>query len=314
MSAASAVEVDEDENENEKKDLAKYYKVSSEVMGFTKGKSVDGASAVLSRFDFLYPTSKTLDIKDENLKVTLDEDGDSLVVRKNQLNKKEDVLLIEHQNATTLNLVGEQVWAAALFLADFILQNHSIFKGAHVLELASGVGLTSIVAAMFAAKVTITDIDVGEILELIRRNVDRNSHLLRGEVDVKVLDFFEQTTIESVCNSMDNVTVLLAADVIYNNPLTDCFMNTVLRLMSEPPNKTLYLAMEKRYVFTLEDMDAVAPCYEYLLDRLEWLRCQNLSRVEWSIEMLASPCDQYFTYERSKHLVMWRITSRLKTL
>ena len=62
----------------------------------------------------------------------------------------------EHQNATTIELVGEQVWRGALFLADFILHHHHILKGQHVLEVASGVGLTSVVAAMLAAKTTVT--------------------------------------------------------------------------------------------------------------------------------------------------------------
>lgn len=62
----------------------------------------------------------------------------------------------EHQNATTLELVGEQVWRGALFLADFILHHHDNFGGAHILEVASGVGLTSVVAAMLATKVTVT--------------------------------------------------------------------------------------------------------------------------------------------------------------
>ena len=62
----------------------------------------------------------------------------------------------EHQNATTLDLVGEQVWRGALFLADFILHYSDIFRGKHVLEVASGVGLTSVVAAMLATKVTVT--------------------------------------------------------------------------------------------------------------------------------------------------------------
>lgn len=36
------------------------------------------------------------------------------------------------------------------------------------------------------------------------------------------------------------------SSVIYHNQLTDAFFNTVLRLMSDPPEKTMYVAMEKR--------------------------------------------------------------------
>lgn len=36
------------------------------------------------------------------------------------------------------------------------------------------------------------------------------------------------------------------SSVIYHNQLTDAFFSTVLRLMSDPPEKTMYVAMEKR--------------------------------------------------------------------
>lgn len=62
----------------------------------------------------------------------------------------------EQQSATIIDLVGEQVWRGALLLADFIFHHPEIFKNANILELASGVGLTSIVASMIVKKVLIT--------------------------------------------------------------------------------------------------------------------------------------------------------------
>lgn len=302
---------DDQEGSGEKFPVWKSYKVTSEVTAFTKGDVLNGTTAVLSRFDFVYPSCKKVN-GETIIKVMKDADGDSEVIRKNQLDKKEDVLLIEHQHATTLDLVGEQLWSGALFLADFVLHNPDIFNGTHILELASGVGLTSIVAAMFAKKVTITDINRGDILHLIERNIDRNAELVKADVKVKEIDFLDPSTIDQIRDSIVDVSILLAADVIYDNLLTDGFIRTVLQLMSESPNKTLYLAMEKRYVFTMEDMDSVAPCYEYLLTQLDWLRCQNLSRIEWTVELLDAPCEQYFTYERNRHLILWKIQAKLR--
>lgn len=302
---------DDQEGSGEKFPVWKSYKVTSEVTAFTKGDVLNGTTAVLSRFDFVYPSCKKVN-GETIIKVMKDADGDSEVIRKNQLDKKEDVLLIEHQHATTLDLVGEQLWSGALFLADFVLHNPDIFSGTHILELASGVGLTSIVAAMFAKKVTITDINRGDILHLIERNIDRNAELVKADVKVKEIDFLDPSTIDQIRDSIVDVSILLAADVIYDNLLTDGFIRTVLQLMSESPNKTLYLAMEKRYVFTMEDMDSVAPCYEYLLTQLDWLRCQNLSRIEWTVELLDAPCEQYFTYERNRHLILWKIQAKLR--
>ncbi|XP_066977522.1 methyltransferase-like protein 22 isoform X1 [Macrobrachium rosenbergii] len=268
---------------------------------------------VLSRFVFTNPFVKNNTKLPDTKDVSVDCDGDLQVVRKNQVSsRKEEVLLIEHQSATTLDLVGEQVWGGALYLADFILHKPDIFEGKHVLELAAGVGLTAIVAAMFAKQVTVTDIDRGDILKLISRNLNRNAHLLSADTEVKEIDFTNHQTIDVMGEHLKNVSVIIVADAIYDNRLTDSFLNTVLRLMSEPPSKTLYLALEKRYVFTLEDMDSVAPCYEYLLTRLDWLCCQNLSLVEWNIKLLDPLSEQYFTYERNKNLIIYEIQARVK--
>ncbi|XP_064112191.1 methyltransferase-like protein 22 isoform X2 [Macrobrachium nipponense] len=272
-----------------------------------------GINSVLSRFVFTNPFVKNNTKLPDTKNVSVDCDGDLQVVRKNQVSsRKEEVLLIEHQSATTLDLVGEQVWGGALYLADFILHKPDIFAGKHVLELAAGVGLTAIVAAMFAKQVTVTDIDRGDILKLISRNLNRNAHLLSADTEVKEINFTNHQTIDVMEEHLKNVSVIIVADAIYDNRLTDAFLNTVLRLMSEPPSKTLYLALEKRYVFTLEDMDSIAPCYEYLLTRLDWLCCQNLSCVEWNIKLLDPLSEQYFTYERNKNLIIYEIQAKIK--
>jgi hypothetical protein len=69
----------------------------------------------------------------------------------------ETLVCSEHSYSTTLDLVGRQIWRGALLLADFVLHHGpSLLQGHTVLELASGVGLTSIVAAMFATEVICT--------------------------------------------------------------------------------------------------------------------------------------------------------------
>ena len=69
----------------------------------------------------------------------------------------ETLVCSEHSYSTTLDLVGRQIWRGALLLADFVLHHGpSLLQGHTVLELASGVGLTSIVAAMYATEVICT--------------------------------------------------------------------------------------------------------------------------------------------------------------
>lgn len=60
-----------------------------------------------------------------------------------------------------------QIWRGAFLLADFILAQASMFKGATVLELGAGTGLTSIVMAMVAKTAYCTGGDVIEFLLLL---------------------------------------------------------------------------------------------------------------------------------------------------
>ena len=82
-----------------------------------------------------------------------------------------DRLVIEHSQATSVDLVGLQVWRGALLLADFILARPDLVRERQVLELAAGTGVTSVTAGMFASAVTATDVDRGEGTE-----GDKQSH------------------------------------------------------------------------------------------------------------------------------------------
>nr|XP_027223653.1 methyltransferase-like protein 22 [Penaeus vannamei] len=277
-------------------------KVTSEIFDYFKKEAIDGSpGAVLTRYEFVYPSYMTSGEANKKMKAK-----DLPVSEKDSQTKKEGVVLIEQQSATIIDLVGEQVWRGALLLADFIFHHPEIFKNANILELASGVGLTSIVASMIVKKVLITDVDRGEIFSLIHRNFKRNKALVKAETLVKELDFDNHATIDENSESLKDISIILAADIIYNNHLTELFFKTVLRLMSEPPNKTLYVAQEKRYVFSF------AFCYDYFLDRIEWLRSQNTSTINWTTEEVPIDFKQYFNYEKSQNLVLWKISAELK--
>lgn len=75
-------------------------------------------------------------------------------------------------------------------------------------------------------------------------------------------------------------------------------------LLSKSPNSTVYVALEKRFVFTIAESDTVAPCYDYFLECLE--KTKTLS-----YEAIALDFPQYFKYERVKELVLWKMTNKL---
>lgn len=89
--------------------------------------------------------------------------------------------------------------------------------------------------------------------------------------------------------------------VVYDNTITEAFVNVVKKLLTSS-NRTIYVALEKRYIFTIEDCDSVAPCYEHFLDCIK-----NLTNIR--LEEINLNFPQYFQYDRVKELVLWKITN-----
>lgn len=132
---------------------------------------------MLSKFNFSIP--------DDESDNQVDNDGDLVV---NRLQSK--ALEIEHKTMTDLHNVGFQIWRGALLLADFIIYNRKLFSDKTILEVGSGVGLTSIIAAKYSKDVFCTDVNIGQILKLIDSNVTRNISLLKSRnIKVMELDF-----------------------------------------------------------------------------------------------------------------------------
>lgn len=68
-------------------------------------------------------------------------------------------------------------------------------------------------------------------------------------------------------------------------------------------DKEVYIALEKRYVFTLADLDTIAPCYEYFLQCFNEIR----KKTNWKFELVDTDFPQYFDYERSKELIILKL-------
>ncbi|KAJ1529196.1 hypothetical protein ONE63_006000 [Megalurothrips usitatus] len=288
------------------------YQVTSEIYA-DEGVSVGPAGPahaggyVTTKFYFRRPSTPVQEGRPSGPRrssgVAEDRDGDLVVERRGGAG--EDVILIEHSASTSLRLVGLQVWRGALLLADWAVHyGPSLLRGATVLELGAGTGLTSIAAAIHAKEVVSTDMDLGGILNLINANAALNSHLVRAKLTVLGLDFFAKDWSPALESKLQEVTVILAADVVYDVDLTEAFVNTVIKILNVKPKKTLYFALEKRYVFTSDDLNSVAPIYEHFLSYLEHCRPPS-----WTVEQVSLDFPQYFRYERVKELVLWKIAS-----
>ncbi|XP_014473305.1 PREDICTED: methyltransferase-like protein 22 isoform X2 [Dinoponera quadriceps] len=221
---------------------------------------------------------------------------------------KEETLVIEHSESTELNLVGLQVWRGALLLADYVLSHPDLFKDQIILELGSGVGVTGIVASYLAKKVICTDINVGGILSLIERNFQRNRAYVRSSYNVEEVNFLDLGWSRRLEERLQEANIVLAADVIYDDKITDGFVRTLSKLLYMKKKKTVYVALEKRYVFTIADLDTTAPMYE------EFLRCVEKYRMNWSVDYISIDFPRYFKYDRVQHLVLMKIQNNTKSI
>lgn len=94
--------------------------------------------------------------------------------------------------------------------------------------------------------------------------------------------------------------------MIYDDDVTAAFVSTIEKILNIEPPKTIYIVLEKRYVFTIEHMDSVAPCYETFLSLLDKIKLNS----QWTTEKIPLDFPKYFTYDRVKELVCWKITSK----
>ncbi|CAG0880720.1 unnamed protein product [Darwinula stevensoni] len=292
--------------------------VTSELcceVDFTPDQTANEGFRGESRFRFSIPG---LDEERGN-EIGEDEDGDLLLPRSRP---KEFCISVRQSTRTPLARVGEQVWRGALYLADFLVSRGEALTDGVLLELGAGTGLTSVVAAALGARhVVATDVDVGTILEQCRANVEGNSSLLRGEIEVLGLDWTrpveDQISLwpKDTREKLDSLRFIIAADVVYHNELTEAFMGTVTALFSLYPSiKAAFIALEKRqvpchasfspirsqYVFTVEELDTVAPMYEYFVSLVRKLKGLKASVIEDEFQ-------QFFCYQRTKELVLWKI-------
>lgn len=91
--------------------------------------------------------------------------------------------------------------------------------------------------------------------------------------------------------------------VIYDNNITDAFVRTVQNLLGVPPKRDVYVALEKRYVFTITDLNTVAPCFDYFMQQLKKLK--NIVCEEVQLDF-----PNYFLYDRVKELILLKITTK----
>uniref|UniRef100_A0A0B7AYF9 Methyltransferase small domain-containing protein n=1 Tax=Arion vulgaris TaxID=1028688 RepID=A0A0B7AYF9_9EUPU len=234
-----------------------------------------------------------------------------------------EVLTLEHSMETIIPEVGMQIWSGALLLCDYLIHNHRDLDSSTVLDLGAGTGITSIVAAMFAPHVLCTDY-LASIVELSERNWERNRDLLSkrscDQIVFKILDWSspaaaasesKYTITSDDLKFIEDATLILAAEVIYDEELTDGFFQTIYNLLMKSPPKTVLLTVERRIIFSTDNQDICSPAYEHFLENLNDLVTVDEGLVYFTSEKMNTTFPLYFQYQRVKELELWQITSQI---
>lgn len=160
--------------------------------------------------------------------------------------------------------------------------------------------------------------DIGDsVLQKCQVNVTMNSHLFKHGNDaviVRELDWLKSEMpvgVGDFCwtkkdqDAVKETTVILAADVIYDDFLTDGLIQTILKFFDEAKTGVvLILAIEKRLNFTLRELTVTAPAYDHFLRRIEELETVGL---KLKARQLSKDFPKYLQYERVKELELWEI-------
>jgi len=245
-------------------------------------------------------------------------------------------LIIDHSMATPIPSVGLQVWRGALLLADFIIHQREEWKGKTVLELGAGSGLASIVMVQAGASLVFAT-DIGsDVLANCFKNITTNIvSTLTRQVRVRQLNWEKGWPPSHVVGSRSDLNegadwdwtevdiqeaagsdVIIAADVVYSEELTDAFFRFLEVFMAKGKSKVLYLALEKRYNFSLTDLAVVATAYRHFRLQFEEVSSFETLRPQEGVSMKGfygrnlpvGSIRQYICeYDRGNDLELWDI-------
>ncbi|XP_056609239.1 protein-lysine N-methyltransferase EEF2KMT [Triplophysa dalaica] len=159
------------------------------------------------------------------------------------------VSLAENVAVISEGTTGLVTWDAALYMAEWALENNHIFKNKTVLELGSGVGLTGIVVcrSLSPTKYIFSDCHP-TVLQRLRDNVTNcltNHHCNSVPVCVEQQDWQNVTDEQLQRIQADTI---IAADVVYDPDIISCLVKLLARVfdMFQESHPDVYIASTVR--------------------------------------------------------------------
>ncbi|KAL9658506.1 hypothetical protein ABK040_006046 [Willaertia magna] len=155
--------------------------------------------------------------------------------------------------------VGLAMWTSGFLLIEFILQNLELFKNKNILELGSGIGLTGIVLYKILKEQERGTIMVSDYLDIILENCDfcsKNLNQIETNMEITTiandklnilkLDWNNLNTLQNIQQTVKNIDILLAADVVYDVEVIDCLAEMTSEIFKSNPQIKIIFFVTKR--------------------------------------------------------------------
>ncbi|XP_032957054.1 methyltransferase-like protein 22 isoform X4 [Rhinolophus ferrumequinum] len=108
---------------------------------------------------------------------------------------------------------------------------------------------------------------------------------------------------EDISDLYNHTTILLAAEVFYDDDLTDALFKTLCRLAHKLKNScTAILSVEKRLNFTLSHLDVTCEAYDHFRSSLYRLEKLEDCQLRFAVEPVEASFPQHLVYERIQQL------------
>ncbi len=130
-----------------------------------------------------------------------------------------------------------EIWASAIGLSMYIIENSSFIENKSVIEVGAGLGLPSITASHYAESITITDY-IQEAVDFSKRNWLLNHSV--GEAFFEVLDW------RNIATQHKKYDIVIASDVAYEQNGFDALLIGLKKLLK--PGACILLSEPNRYL------------------------------------------------------------------
>jgi len=186
----------------------------------------------------------TVQVEKEELYESLRGFGGGYVSSDDEIDGSKDIV---GDQAFDIDLLGLDIWPAAVILCEYLSQNENLVRGKKIIELGAGVGLPCLVAGKIGAKEAyISDYDAKVVRHAHENAIECGlGHVCQG----CLLDWTNECIVPEHREAFD---VILAADVMYISQIMPDFVRTIDALL-DPEQGIVIITHQCRQSLVLDE-------------------------------------------------------------